>query len=88
MTAEEFVTRPKNGKSPYDKFKTVLADKLNVPLTYVAIFSVMNVENNMVDIRYAAHGSPYYPPSKLDSFVSLDKEEVSKFIQLISSCYY
>ncbi|XP_060579771.1 LOW QUALITY PROTEIN: neural-cadherin-like [Ruditapes philippinarum] len=75
MTAEEFVTRPYNGKSPYDKFRTVLADKLNVPLNNVAIFSVMNVEDNLVDIRYAAHGSPYYPPSKLDSFVSLDKQE-------------
>lgn len=76
MTAEEFVTRSDGGKSPYDKFKTVLADKLHVPKKNVAIFSVMNTEKKQVDVRYAAHGSPYYPPSKLDSFVALDKTEV------------
>lgn len=78
MTAEDFVTRPNNGKSPYDKFQIALADKLHVPLSNVAIFSVMNGPGNeYVEIRYAAHGSPWYPPSKLDSFIALDKADVS-----------
>lgn len=75
MTAEEFVTRPEGGRSPYDRFQILLADKLRVPVKNVAIFSVMNVEDNQVDLRYSAHGSPWYPPSKLDSFVTLDKKE-------------
>ena len=77
MTAEEFVTAPHKGKSPYDKFKTLLAAKLDIPLKNVAIFSVMNgPHGEYVEIRYAAHGSPYYPASKLDSIIGLDKQEV------------
>ncbi|WAR12271.1 CADN-like protein, partial [Mya arenaria] len=79
MTAEEFITQPNNGKSPYEKFKTLLASKLSVPQRNVAIFSVMNGQGReYVEIRYAAHGSPYYPPSKLDGIIALDKDQFAK----------
>ncbi|KAL4234097.1 hypothetical protein ACF0H5_005750 [Mactra antiquata] len=79
MTAEEFIIRPEKGLSPYDKFQNLLADKLKVPRNNVALFSIMNGENNeYVDLRYAAHGSPWYPASKLDSHVALDTEEFQK----------
>ena len=77
ITAEEFVIKPNNQKSPYDKFKGFLASKLRVPPKNVAIFSVMNGEDNQyTDVRYSAHGSPWYPASMLDGIVSLDKEKV------------
>ncbi|KAH3768202.1 hypothetical protein DPMN_169414 [Dreissena polymorpha] len=79
MTAEEFVSQPsRGGKSPYEKFQTLLADKLRVVRRNVAIFSVMNGPGNRyVEIRYAAHGSPWYQASKMDAIVALDKQEVS-----------
>ena len=76
ITAEEFVMRPPNGKSPYDKFQALLADRLNIPLSHVAVFSVMNSEDGFTDVRYSAHGSPWYPASMLDGIVSLEKEKV------------
>ena len=78
MTAEEFITQPSTAeKSPYEKIQELLAEKLNVPQNYVAIFSVMNGKNyEYTEIRYAAHGSPWYPASKLDGIITLDKAEV------------
>ena len=79
--------RPPNGKSPYDKFQALLADSLNVPLSHVAVFSVMNSEDGFTDVRYSAHGSPWYPASMLDGIVSLEKEKVVTK-QFLFLCYF
>ena len=51
-----------------------------MPKSNVAVFSVMNGENNeYTDVRYSAHGSPWYPASMLDGIVSLDKQKVGFF---------
>lgn len=39
------------------------------------IFSVMK-NGPFTDVRYAAHGSPWYPASKLDGIIALNKDEV------------
>ncbi|KAK3086114.1 hypothetical protein FSP39_013724 [Pinctada imbricata] len=81
-SAEKFVERSENDKdslSNYDKFRKLLAEKLRQPIQNIDIFSVMN-NGIYTDIRYAAHGSPYYPASKLDGVVSMyqtEFEEVS-----------
>lgn len=62
-------------KSRYDKMKTELAAKLNVPESNVDIFSVREGKGH-TDVRFAAHGSPWYKPSKLDGLVITNKAEV------------
>lgn len=84
-TAESFVGRPKIGPSPtdyglskYDLLQIELAKKLNIPLENVDIFTVMNHPTlvKTVDIRYSAHGSPYYRPARLDGILLNSKKEV------------
>lgn len=77
-SAEKFVERSEKDKgslSNYDKFRKLLAEKLRQPVQNIDIFSVMN-NGIYTDIRYAAHGSPYYPASKLDGVVSMYQTEV------------
>lgn len=64
-----------SGQSHYDKFRRLLADKLRVEVSFVEIFSVMK-NDPYTDVRYAAHGSPWYPASKLDGVIALNKDEV------------
>ncbi len=85
ITAEEFVNRPKigegtsdYGKSKYDLFREKIARKLRIPTGNVQIFTVRNHPTmpRTVDIRFAAHGSPYYRPARLDGIVNQFKMEV------------
>lgn len=64
-----------SGHSHYDKFRRLLAEKLRVEVLFVEIFSVMK-NGPYTDVRYAAHGSPWYPASKLDGIIALNKDEV------------
>lgn len=64
-----------SGHSHYDKFRRLLAVKLRVEVSFVEIFSVMK-NGPYTDVRYAAHGSPWYPASKLDGIIALNKDEV------------
>ena len=70
-----------NSPSHYDKFRKLLAQKIGQSEGNVHIFSVMN-NGAYTDIRYAAHGSPYYPASKLDGVVSMYQAEVSLYLLL------
>ena len=75
--------KPKQGieatvyeKSKYTLLREKIAELLKVPVDNVDIFTVMNVPTKMVDIRYAAHGSPYYRPARLDGLLNQHKDEV------------
>ena len=66
-----------------EKFQEKLAEKLYGPnnndirknLNNVQIVSVMGDETH-TDVRFAAHGSPYYQSSRLDGLVTADRAEV------------
>lgn len=74
-----------SGLSHYDKFRRLLAEKLRVEVSFVEIFSVMK-NGPFTDVRYAAHGSPWYPASKLDGIIALNKDEVI-YPQLLKDTY-
>ena len=78
ITAENFVevSNDLSGQSHYDKFRKLLAERLRVRESYVEIFSVMK-NGPYVDVRYAAHGSPWYTASKLDGIIAMNKDEVN-----------
>ncbi|XP_041454487.1 neural-cadherin isoform X3 [Lytechinus variegatus] len=67
-TAEELITPDSEGVSNLDRLKVILANAVGAQLANFDIFSVLNVVGmeRTVDIRYAAHGSPYYPADQLD----------------------
>ncbi len=93
-TAEEFVERPKAGSGSQDMSKMeilrgMLANKLRVPPNNVLIFSVMNTpgQSRAVDVRYAAHGSPFYRPDRLDGLAITHKSEVcTSDFPLLNKC--
>lgn len=105
ITAEDFISRPKVGPDPtdygqskYDLFQEALAKKLNIPQSNVDIFTVMNhpTQSKTIDVRYSAHGSPYYRPARLDGILLHNKVEVccasnhsysSSYMYLISSVF-
>ncbi|XP_072169186.1 neural-cadherin-like [Diadema setosum] len=65
-TAEALITPNEEGVTPLDTLKGILVGATGARPENLDIFSVINVGPNLVDVRYAAHGSPYYPADQLD----------------------
>ncbi|XP_022110110.1 neural-cadherin-like isoform X2 [Acanthaster planci] len=79
VTAEDLVGLPVGGgQSKLDVLKGILADIVPAKSENIDIFSVINVpgETDQVDVRYSAHGSPYYPPEKLDGAALENKKRI------------
>ena len=97
MTAEEFVSRPKlsssskgsgsrYGLSQYQLLQQMIASWLDVAVSNVDIFTVLNhpTDERTIDVRYAAHGSPYYRATKLNGIMAQYKTQVCFMYNAIS----
>ncbi|GAB0089877.1 DE-cadherin [Sergentomyia squamirostris] len=88
ITAEEFIVQPTDGsaggKSHKDRFRDSLARTFNVSLENVDVFTVLKHDYNAsyLDVRYSAHGSPYYPPEKLNGLVGQNQEKLEEELDL------
>jgi len=65
-------------KSKYDKFRDKMAQLLGTDRENIDIFSIQLRQQRppITDIRFSAHGSPYYKPVKLDGIVLKHREEI------------
>lgn len=65
-------------RSKADKFKDKLVDILNTARENIDVFSVQLKQKYppLTDIRFSAHGSPYYKTVKLNGLILMHREEV------------
>ena len=71
---EDFIRPDGNGSSKRDKLKALMSKYLNA--TYVDIFTVMATGTDFTDVRFSAHGSPYYRPERLDGTLANRKQDL------------
>ncbi|XP_037905049.1 neural-cadherin isoform X5 [Hermetia illucens] len=83
-------------RSKLDRFRDKLSDLLNTDRENVDIFSVQLKRKHppLTDIRFSAHGSPYYKPVRLNGIVLMHREEIEKDVGInitmvgIDECLY
>ncbi|KAK9710914.1 Laminin G domain [Popillia japonica] len=83
-------------KSKAEKFKEKIANLLNIERDNVDVFSVQLRRKHppVTDIRFSAHGSPYYKPVRLNGIVLMHREEIEKEVDInitmvgIDECLY
>lgn len=83
ITAEEFVEVPKDGsaggQSYKERFRNSLAQLFNVSAENVDVFTVLKNENaSVLDVRFSAHGSPYYEPERLNGKIAQNQEKLEE----------
>ncbi|EGI65090.1 DE-cadherin [Acromyrmex echinatior] len=82
ITAEQFVEPDESGVSKKDIFQEKLATMLNISVENVDVFTVLHSphHNNrsLLDIRFSAHGSPYYAPEKLNTIIAQHSKEIER----------
>ncbi|XP_053615314.1 DE-cadherin isoform X2 [Plodia interpunctella] len=84
ITAEDFIIPEADGTSKKEKLHRRLSQLYNTSMDNVdvfTIFSKVTVKDNFLDVRFSAHGSPYYPPEKLDSMVIGIQEKLEEELQ-------
>jgi hypothetical protein len=82
VTAEEFIQPDASGgPSKHELFHSRLAHILNVSVENVDVFTVLHSPHNsntsLLDVRFSAHGSPYWRPERLNAAVAVSKTVVS-----------
>ncbi|XP_071875827.1 neural-cadherin-like isoform X1 [Bombus fervidus] len=83
-------------RSKAELFRDKLAHLLNIDRENVDVFSVQlrRMHPPLTDVRFAAHGSPYYKPVRLNGIVLMHREEIEKEVGInitmvgIDECYY
>lgn len=85
MTAEDFIKVSRDAEpgtlSLKDRFQYSLARILNVSYENVDVFTVLNY-NNTLDVRFSAHGSPYYAAEKLNGMVAQNQHKIEHELNL------
>lgn len=76
-TPEDFIKPDINGSSKRDKLKALMSRHLNA--TYVDIFTVMSTGTEFTDVRFSAHGSPYYRPERLEGTLAARKQDLVRY---------
>ena len=83
MTAHDFVAPDEEtGVSRKEIFQERIADMLNTSVENVDVFTVLHSphHNNesLLDVRFSAHGSPYYAPEKLNTILAQHAKEIER----------
>ncbi|KAM0730456.1 DE-cadherin [Formica fusca] len=82
ITAEQFVEPDESGVSKKEIFQEKLASMLNTSVENVDVFTVLHSphHNNrsLLDVRFSAHGSPYYAPEKLNTIIAQHSKQIER----------
>ena len=77
ITAKEFVERRGGLSSRYDLLVDFLSELVSVAVEDVNVFSLMDVRERMLDVRFAVTGgAPYVRPEKLHGYLAAHKQKV------------
>lgn len=87
ITKEEFIwvsrdVQAHDAFSLKDRLQSSLARLFNTSITNVDVFTVLENENRTLDVRYSAHGSPYYAPEKLNGMVAQNQQRLENELDL------
>ena len=81
ISAEEFVAPDSVGTSKKDTLQEKLSNTFNVSVENVDVFTVLHSphqNSSLLDVRFSAHGSPYYESERLNTMVELEAEGIEQ----------
>ncbi|XP_037944912.1 DE-cadherin [Teleopsis dalmanni] len=87
ITKEDFISIPRDAHaddslSLKDRLQYSIAKLFNISVSNVDVFTVLENINNTLDVRFSAHGSPYYAPEKLNGMVAQNQQKLENDLGL------
>lgn len=87
ISAEEFITPGPDNVSKATVLKQRLASILNASIENVDVFTILHSPHNpnttQLDVRFSAHGSPYYQPEKINAAIDRHQAELEKELGVV-----
>ena len=82
ISAEKFIDE--NPISPKEKLLEALSELFNTSKENVDIFTVLRneLDSGVLDVRFSAHGSPYYEPEKLNGKIAQQQMKLEEQLGL------
>uniref|UniRef100_A0A3Q3XD46 Uncharacterized protein n=1 Tax=Mola mola TaxID=94237 RepID=A0A3Q3XD46_MOLML len=83
ITAKEFIELRGSQRSRYELLVDFLSEMLSVPPDDVNIFSLMDVKDQMLDVRFAVHVGPsFLQPEKIHGYLAAHKQKLQSFLHI------
>ncbi|XP_025422894.1 DE-cadherin isoform X3 [Sipha flava] len=87
ISAEEFITPGANNISKATILRHRLATILNASVENVDVFTILhsphNANTTQLDVRFSAHGSPYYEPERINAAIDKHQAELEKDLGVV-----
>lgn len=81
MTAREFTELRGKQRSRYHLLVDFLSEMLSVPTDSINVFSLTDVKERMLDVRFAVQvGVSYLLPEKMHGYLAAHKQKVGRLI--------
>uniref|UniRef100_A0A3P8S899 Si:ch211-186j3.6 n=1 Tax=Amphiprion percula TaxID=161767 RepID=A0A3P8S899_AMPPE len=81
--AKEFIELRGKQRSRYELLVDFLSEMLSIPPDDVNVFSLMDVKERMLDVRFAVHGGPtFLQPEKMHGYLAAHKQKLQSFLQV------
>ncbi|KAF3686954.1 Neural-cadherin Cadherin-N [Channa argus] len=76
ITGKEFIELRGKQRSRYELLVDFLSEMLSVPPDDVNVFSLIDVKERMLDVRFAVHGGPsFLQPEKMHGYLAAHKQK-------------
>ncbi|XP_036440182.1 neural-cadherin [Colossoma macropomum] len=82
ITAKEFMERRGGLRSRYELLGDFLSEMLSVGPDDINIFSLMEVRDRIVDVRFSVHSSPFLRAERLHGYLAAHKQKLQSFLQV------
>lgn len=83
-TVEEFVEKTSKSNSSKEILQSELAKMLNTSVENVDVMTIVPspTNNSLVDVRFSAHGSPYYEKEKLNNKITEYQDKLENLLNV------
>lgn len=78
ITAKEFMERRGGLRSRYELLGDFLSEMLSVSLDEINIFSLMEVRDRTLDVRFSVHSASFLRAERLHGYLAAHKQKVSR----------
>ncbi|XP_056317982.1 LOW QUALITY PROTEIN: neural-cadherin [Danio aesculapii] len=82
ISAPEFMERRGNLKSRYELLGDFLSDMLSVGVDDINIFSLMEVRDRTLDVRFSVHSTPFIRAERVHGYLAAHKQKLQSFLQV------
>uniref|UniRef100_A0A8K9WMG8 Si:ch211-186j3.6 n=1 Tax=Oncorhynchus mykiss TaxID=8022 RepID=A0A8K9WMG8_ONCMY len=82
ITAKDFIEQRGSLRSRYELLVDFLSEMLAVGVDDINVFSLMDVRERTLDVRFAVHSSPFLRAERLQGYLAAHKQKLQSFLQV------